>query len=79
MNRSQTPPTGRAPRALVYLAALSSVLSLSACVITPLGPPHARVHVDAVATVPVHPAPAVVVRPGWRGHYRHHGYRPYHH
>ncbi len=68
--------THQAPRALAWLAAGAAVLSLSACVIAPV-PHHARVHVDAVATVPVAPAPVVVVRPGWRGHhhYRHpHGY-----
>jgi hypothetical protein len=64
-------------RALTLLTALGAVLSLSACVIAPVAPPHARVHVDAVATVPVAPAPVVVVRPGWRGHHYHRHPYPY--
>lgn len=69
----------KTPRLGAWLAAAASVLGLSACVIAPVGPYHGRVHVDAVATVPVAPAPVVVVRPGWRGHphYRYPHGHPY--
>ena len=54
------------PRALAWLLAPAALLSLSACVIAPVAPYHARVHVNAVATAPapvvVRP-PVVVVRP----------------